>query len=439
MTRSRSHLLTALTATVTFAALYLVLARSDTGSVPAAAPAAAVGAGLGPGLATDTDERAAMAQAAVRATPYAAAPLAALGHAYLQKARETGDTAYYSRADRAFAAALRRDPRELTAVLGAGTLAGSRHNFREALRRGREARRLAPDAVAPYLLLADAQIELGRDRRATRAVQRTLDLKPTLASYARASYIFELQGRLRKASQAMSLAVSAGAGTPENIAYVQSLLGDLKLARGQTAAADRAYRGALARLPGHAAALVGRARIDIAYGRLRSAARRLQRAGTRLPLTTTFALLAQVQLSAGRRDAARRALAVVRAQQRLLRSAGALPDADLVVFEATHGNPDAAVRLGRGVWGAAPSVRSADALGWALTRAGRPRAGLRWAQRALRLGTRDPLFRFHAGMAALDAGRPRLARRHLRAALNLNPGFSPWLARQARTALEQTT
>ncbi len=30
----------------------------------------------------------------------------------------------------------------------------------------------------------------------------------------------------------MSLAVSAGGGTPENVAYVQSLLGDLELKRG---------------------------------------------------------------------------------------------------------------------------------------------------------------------------------------------------------------
>ena len=63
-------------------------------------------------------------------------------------------------------------------------------------------------------------------------------------------------------------------------------------------------------------------------------------------------------------------------------------------------------------------MRSADALGWALTRAGRPRAGLRWARRALRLGSLDPLLRFHAGMAALAAGATAPRRgAHLRAAL----------------------
>lgn len=438
MTRYRSQLITLSAAAATFLAVYLALAVLN-GARPtsAAASSPAVGAGVGPGLALDTDQRVAQAQAAVRASSYAPAPVAALGYAYLQKARETGDTAYYRRADAAFDAALRRDPGELSAVLGAGTLAGSRHDFRGALRRGLEARRLAPAAVAPYLLIADAQVELGRYPAATRAVQRALDLKPTLASYARASYLFELRGSLGAASRAMAFAVSAGAGTPENVAYVQSLLGDLELARGRVATAERAYRAALARLPSYGSALVGLARVDIASGRLRAAARRLAAAGRRLPLTTTYTLLAQVELSAGDGAAARRALAVVRAQQRLLRSAGAFPDADLVVFEATHGDPGAAVRMGRRVWDAAPSVRSADALGWALTRAGDPVTGLRWARRALRLGTRDPLFRFHAGMAALNAGRRSLARRDLRLSLSLNPGFSPWLARQARTALEE--
>jgi hypothetical protein len=80
-------------------------------------------------------------------------------------------------------------------------------------------------------------------------------------------------------------------------------------------------------------------------------------------------------------------------------------------------------------------VRSADALGWALTRAGRPHEGLAWARRALGLGSRDPLFHFHAGMAARAAGAGATAGRELRLALSLNPGFSPWLARQAKEAL----
>jgi tetratricopeptide (TPR) repeat protein len=436
MTAIRPNLPKLLVPLAAFAsALILLVALRGPGEIEPPARAGSVDIDIPP--TASTDKRLRIIQRRVRDGIGGAEGYATLGDAYLQKARETGDSAYYSRAERSFSVALRRDARNLTAVLGAATLAGSRHDFREQLRLGLEARRLVPGLVGSYAVIADAQIELGRYRGAERTIQRLLDRKPNLASYARASYYRELNGDLEGAAQAMRLAVSAGAGAAENVAYVQALLGDLELARGRVGPAQQAYRTALERVDSYAPALAGLARVDIAFGRLAPAARRLQAAGERLPLTTLFTLLAEVELAAGRRDAAERALAVVRAQRRLLRSAGAVADADLVVFDATHGDPAAAVRLGRRVWRAAPSVRSADALGWALTRSGRPADGLRWARRALRLGSRDPQFRFHAGIAALGAGRKALARRELRLALTLNPGFSPWLARQARSALKE--
>ena len=110
-------------------------------------------------------------------------------------------------------------------------------------------------------------------------------------------------------------------------------------------------------------------------------------------------------------------------------------DAELALFEADHGDRGRAVALGRRAYAAAPGVRSADALGWALTRAGRPREGLRLARRALEVGSRDALFLVHAGLTARAAGEPALARRWLRRALADNPRFSPLWAPRARRAL----
>ena len=485
MTLNRPNLLKLAAPALVFAAVLaaLLLVNRSSSLDPPGRPAAGTGAGP-PALSGSTQERLDTLQAAVRAEPGAAGAYALLGDAYLQRARETGDPSFYTRADRSYGAALRRDPRELTALIGAATLANTRHDFSRGLRLGLEAHRLAPALVRPYTVIADAQVELGRYDAAGRTIQRAVDLKPTLATYARASYYDELNGDLAAAAQAMGLAASAGAGSPENVAYVQTLLGDLELARGRVGAARDAYREALAAgsesppttgresgrrggrdpaagpaggesgaqpdagvmaalaarsVPRYALAyppgLAGLARVDIARGRLGRAISRLRAAAERLPLTSTLTLLAETELATGRGAAARRDLAVVRAQQGLLRSAGTVPDAEAVVFEATHGSPSAAVALGRRVWRAAPSVRSADALGWALTRSGRPERGLTFAHRALRLGSRDPLFHFHAGISAGAAGQKGLARRELRLALRLNPGFSPWLAERAREAV----
>ena len=394
-------------------------------------PALSAGGDLG----RPTGDAVADAQAAVRAAPASASSYAALGDAYLGRARSSGDPGFYSRADRAYGAALGRDPGSVGALVGAGTLAGLRHDFSKQLRLGTAALRVAPELARPLTVIADAQIELGRYAAAGRTIQRLVDLKPSLPAYARVSYYRELSGDPAGAIRAMRFAVSAG-GSPEAAAYVQTLLGDLELTRGRTGAARAAYRAALRDLPDFPQALTGLARIDAAAGDLRPAAARLRRSTDRLPLTTALVLLAETERALGERRASRGDLAAARAQHMLLGTGGTLPDAEAVLFEANHGSPARAVRLGRRVWGAAPSIRSADARGWALTRSGRPRAGREWARRALRLGSVDPLFRLHAGVAARRTGLRGEAERYLtvaaRGAAALSPG-SLRLLREARS------
>jgi Flp pilus assembly protein TadD len=66
----------------------------------------------------------------------------------------------------------------------------------------------------------------------------------------------------------------------------------------------------------------------------------------------------------------------------------------------------------------------ADAMAWALHANGRDREALRYADRALALGTRNALFLFHRGMIRTALGDARGARTDLAAALALNPNFS---------------
>ena len=368
-----------------------------------------------------------------RATPRA---YSELGDAFVQRNRETGDPSYLSRAEQAYRGALARDKRNASAVSGLGTLAAARHDFRGALAQARAAHRLNPATLAPYPVMVDALVELGRYDEAARTLQRMVDLKPGLAAYARVSYFRELHGDLTGATEALQLAVSAGGSAPENSAYVRTLLGNLEFARGRLGAAEESYRRALDAVPAYAPATAGLARVDAVHGRYDESITRLRDVVDRLPLPEYAIALAETEQAAGRREDAAADFEVVRAEQRLLAQNGVNTDVDLSIFEAEHGSPARAVMLARRGWGAAPSVRSADALGWALTRAGRPDEGLAYAHRALRLGSRDPLFLYHAGIAARDSGQTGEARVLLRRALALNPRFSPLHAPRARAALE---
>ena len=366
-----------------------------------------------------------------------AAALTQRANVELQRARETADPARYARAEALFRRVLTRDGRDIDATIGLGTLALARHDFRAALRIGLEAHRIAPQLARPYAVLVDAQIELGRYEPARRSLQKMIDMRPNLASYARVSYYRELHGDLDGALQAMALAVSAGGQAPENVAYVQTLLGDLQASRGHRGAARRAYATALTQTPGYVPARVSLARLQAAAGQLHSAISGLQQVVEQRPLPEYVVALGEAQQAAGQPANARETFALVDAERRLLAANGINTDVEIALFEADHGDPRRAVALGRRAWHAAPSVRSADAVGWALTRAGRPVQGLVWARRALALGWRDPIVLTRAGLSARAAGRPATARRYLRRALRANPRFSLIWAPRARRALRE--
>ena len=366
-----------------------------------------------------------------------AAALTQRANVELQRARETADPARYARAEALFRRVLTRDGRDIDATIGLGTLALARHDFRAALRIGLAAHRLAPQLARPYAVLVDAQIELGRYEPARRSLQKMIDMRPNLASYARVSYYRELHGDLDGALQAMALAVSAGGQAPENVAYVQTLLGDLQATRGHRGAARRAYATALTQTPGYVPARVSLARLQAAAGQLHSAISGLQQVVEQRPLPEYVVALGEAQQAAGQPANARETFALVDAERRLLAANGINTDVEIALFEADHGDPRRAVALGRRAWHAAPSVRSADAVGWALTRAGRPVQGLVWARRALALGWRDPIVLTRAGLSARAAGRPATARRYLRRALRANPRFSLIWAPRARRALRE--
>ena len=437
MTLTRSPLVAAALAFIATLAVLVLVMGAGRGAVPAGGAHSRVVTPDAPRPDASTDERIAVLQATVRAQPNRADGYTLLAGAYRQKVRETGDATYYTKADGLIARALELAPGDPAALTERAALEASRHDFRASLADALAARRAAPEVDKPFGVLVDALVELGRYRAAGRALQEMVDRRPDLAAYARVSYFRELHGDLAGAAAAMRLAVSAGSGAAENTAYVQSLLGDVEFARGKLAAASLAYREALALVPRYAPADAGLARVQAARGDLRGAIRRLEGVVARLPLPQYVVALGETELAAGRPVAARRDLALVRAEQRLLAANGVNTDVDLALFEADHGTPARAVAVAQRAWSQAPSVRAADALGWAQTRAGHPRAGVRWARRALRLGSRDAMFLYHAGMAARAAGERAAARQWLRAALAANPRFSPLYAPRAQRALRR--
>ena len=70
-----------------------------------------------------------------------------LGQAYLQRARESGDPGYYTKAEILFERALKAEPQSIEAMLGKASLLMARHNFHEARDLAMKAVETNPDVV----------------------------------------------------------------------------------------------------------------------------------------------------------------------------------------------------------------------------------------------------------------------------------------------------
>jgi len=220
-----------------------------------------------------TDRAIAAAQAQLRHSPDNALALLGLAHAYIQKAREVADPSLYRKAGELLSLVARVNPQDPDVLDAQGDLANSLHQFAAGLAFGQRAVARNPDGEAGYAVVTDASNELGRYDDALTATQHMADLRSDLPALARVSYARELRGDLDGAIAAMAEAVTAG-GTAggENVAYVQTLLGDLLLTSGDLRAATTAYTSALADFPGFAAARAGQAKVLVAEGRPADAA-----------------------------------------------------------------------------------------------------------------------------------------------------------------------
>ena len=383
----------------------------------------------------DTQTLVVRLQAAVRANPRDGKSAALLGLAYQQRARETGDPTYYAKSQAALRDALRTDPRDLTATSGLGSLALSRHRFREALVLGRRAVALSPWTARSYGIVGDALVELGRYHEAFKAFDRMAGLKPSLASYARVSYARELLGNQAGALDAMNLALDAASGA-EPQAWTRVQLGKLHWSRGQLRAAARQYRAALRLFHGYAYALDALAQVEGARGRYGRAIALEQRAVDVAPLPQYVAYLGDLYSVSGKAPLAERQYGLIGAIERLLVANGVKTDLETALFDVDHGiRPRRALALARLAHADRPSIDGDDVLAWALARNGRCGEALTYSKRALRLGTKDALKYFHRGMVERCLGHETEARKWFARALDLNPHFSLRWAPVAKEAL----
>jgi len=364
----------------------------------------------------------ARAQDRLKVLPRDHATWAALGVAYVERARVTADPSLYPRAEGALRRSLSlRSSSE--ALVGLGALANARHEFAAARDHALAALRLNEFSADAYGVLADAYTQLGSSAAATRAVQKMLDLRPGLAAYARASYDLEQRGSLAEATALMRRALDAAAD-PADIAFCRDQLGDLAWSRGDLAGASAEYAAGLAAAPTYQPLLRGKARVDAASGRLAHATAGAASVAQRTPTPDTLLEYAVLLRVAGRTADADRQLGLAAAAHRVFEANGGRDDLAGAQIALGRGDSRTAVRLAESELSRRPFLEVADVLGQALHAAGRDREALGYARRAAS-GAPSAAYAYHLATVALSLGDRSTALTQLRRVRELNPYFSP--------------
>ena len=360
---------------------------------------------------------------------------AALGMAYLEQARVSADPSFYPKSEGALQRSLSLRPADnAPALTGLGALANARHDFATALTYATKALAINLYSADAYAVLTDAHTQLGHAAEATDAVQHLLDLRPGLSALTRASYELELHGQDDRAASIMQQAL-ADAIDPADVAFCRYQLGELAFAHGDLPGALASFTAGLAADPSYLPLVQGRAKVYAAQGMFDPALADYSTVTSRMPTPGYLMEYATVLRAAGRTLEADAQLQLAAAAQTIFTANGGLDDLGGAQLAIAQHKPAEAVALATKEWQRRPFADVADTLSWALHLAGNNKDALVYAGKAQALGARPAQYLYHRGAIEYALGQRSEAVRDLRAALAMNPHFSPVDAPEAARLL----
>ena len=399
--------------------------------------------------ATGTERLIKNMQTRVQSNPKDPAAYSALGAAFFQRARETGDVEDFQQAEQALNRSLDLNSADFSAATAYSAMAEvcmGEHRFSDAVTYAQKALALGSGDLSPFAIVGDANADMGEYERAAIAYSR-LDVSGESAADphnvyvrdSRTSYLKFVSGDTRGAIRLMQSAVAAGteARLPaENLAWLYYELGEYESQAGDVAAANSAYLTALTIHPGDYRAMAGLGKLRGNQGRYGEAIKLYQSAVAVVPMPMFVAELGDMYTRAGNSAEAKKQYQLVEYIGLLGHINQVLHNRDLALFYADHDTKlDEALTLAHKEFEVRHDIYTWDALAWALYKNGKYQEASDAMQNALRPGARDALLFFHAGMIASRLGQTSQAKERLQTALSINPHFHVIYSEVARQQL----
>ena len=345
---------------------------------------------------------------------------------YLSEARITGEHPYYYPAILTILdGVLARDPKNFEATTFKASVKMSQHQFAEARDLAEKARQINPSNAYVYGVLVDANVELGNYEEAVKMSDKMQELKPSLESYSRASYLREIYGNYPSSIEAMKLAVQAGLPGSEPQCWSKNILGHLYETTGQLDKAGQQYEGILIMRPSYAFAMAGRARIYKARKAYSQALATLDKAAKIMPEFSFHEQMAEIYALQGDKEKAKKKYAEVVIMLGEDARSGHAVDLELCKLYTKSGQLDSALVYGMKEYQKRPkNIDVNHALAWVYFNQHNLKQAQHHMEVALRTGSKDPELLQQAGAIELALGNASQSNKLVAAARKTNPNFT---------------
>lgn len=384
-----------------------------------------------PSDSTPLDKEIEFLQKSIEKNPDSPDTWISLGRLWARKARRTKDPGFWLNTEACAQMVFEREPKHRLARSLTGLVLLEKHAFADAKDIADQLLLEDHDDLEALGLKSDAELELGNFDAAVNAAQKMVDLKPNLASYARAAHLRWLQGDADAAKSIYRAAFDArDPRDPEPYAWILTEAAMIFWHQGDIEGADKGFDKALEVFSDEPAAMLGKSRVALAQGDAKRAIEFASRARTRSQGCEAAWVLVDAHKRAGNEKNAEEAV------QQLLDCGRKTDKRTLAAFFATNNRDfDDALALITEEAKVRRDIHTRDVLAWALYRKGRFDEAQKESDAALAHGTKEPLLHYHAGAIRLARGEKKEGEKLIRAALGMNPHFDPKASVEAKKLL----
>lgn len=365
-----------------------------------------------------------------------------LGASYIQKGREVGGMKPYLKAEEVLKKSIELYPDGYAAYIYLGQVSSYTHDFQKTIEYAKKAIELKPEKSTPYGVLGDAYIELGMYEEAAKAYEIASIISPGFYSWSRIAQMKDLRGDTEGAIEVMKDAIELALRDDlpeENRAWANVMLGSFYYKIGDMEKAEKSYQEALRSFKDHYLAIEHLAEVYAARGSYEQAARLYEKALRINPKPHFYLELGKLYEKLGSPQKSEKLYRKAKERYKDYAESGIRGHSrELVLFYTDRNiNLDKALELAQRDSEGTEDIYAYDTLAWAYYKAGDLDMAIDAMNKALRMGTRDALFYYHAGMIHYKIGNREQAKKYFDLVLATNPRFDKDAVNEVRYALRE--